>query len=871
MAFALKMGSNSDICALKIIKMYEISTIQNWLNAEWLLKNETTQDVEYLAFDSRRIAFPERTLFLALTAQRDGHDFIADAYQRGVRHFLVSKNIDTQSFSEANILKVDDVLRGLQILAQRHRAHFPNLEVIGITGSNGKTIVKEWLFELLRDDFNIVRSPASFNSQIGVPMSVWQIRPEHDLAIIEVGISTVGEMDELAEIVQPTIGIFTNLGAAHDAGFSSRSEKLNEKFKLFHKAKSLIFNDNETNHAISLSLSQTKKISWSETETADLSIKEKHLQTDGSTKINAVFQGENIEVHLPFSDKAMLENAYLCWLTMLALKTPPSVCAVRLSRLAALAMRLDVRSGMGGSIIVNDSYSNDLTSLAIALDVLVQKSRHLTRIVILSDLLQTIGDVKMVYQQVAQLLVEKGIQKLIGIGDTIGLIKYFLPQSIEFQYFNTTNSFLQAINYPDFQQAVILIKGARLFGFERIAARLSSKTHKTVLEVNLDALGYNLSVFRNLLREVNEASNVSDGVISNHPVTKQPIPKLMAMVKASAYGNGADEVGHLLEQRGVDYLAVAYADEGVNLRKAGIKLPIMVMNPEVASFDTMARNDLEPEIYSIGLLEDFDKFVWNTIDEQNPDMGDMTFKIHLKLDTGMHRLGFESVDIQRVVNILTQNTHIHIAAIFTHLAATDGPEHDGFTDKQVARFVDMYDQITEGVGYKPMRHVLNSSGIVRFPQYHFDMVRLGRGMYGVASSPEMQAKLQVVQTLKATISQIRNVPQTETVGYSRNGILTRDSRIATISIGYADGLRRTASAGKFSVYLHGKYAPTVGNVCMDMTMIDVTDIPEAREGDEVEVMGAHVTIQSFADALGTIPHEVFTNISERVKRVYFQE
>ena len=847
--------------------MYAISTIQNWLNAEWLLKNDVTQDVEHLAFDSRRIAFPERTLFLALTAQRDGHDFISDAYRRGVRCFLVSQSIDTHPFSDANILKVDDVLRGLQTLAIQHRAHFPNLEVIGITGSNGKTIVKEWLFELLRDDFNIVRSPASFNSQIGVPMSVWQIRPEHNLAIIEVGISTVGEMDELAAIVQPTIGVFTNLGAAHDEGFSSRLEKAKEKFKLFHKAKSLIFNSNEVSNAVVSALINTKKISWSDTEIADLSIKEKHVQSDGSTKIKAIFHKKNIAAHLPFSDKAMFENAYLCWLTMLTLKIPPSVCAARLHRLVALAMRLDVRSGIGGSIIVNDSYSNDLTSLPIALDVLGQKSRHLPRIVILSDLLQTIGDVKMVYQQVAQLLVEKGIQKLIGIGDTIGLIKDFLPQSIEFQYFKKTNDFLQQSENSNFYQAAVLIKGARLFGFERIAARLSAKTHKTVLEVNLDALGYNLSVFRNLLREVNARGKGQEA----RGEGQQSVPKLMAMVKASAYGNGADEVGHLLEQRGVDYLAVAYADEGVNLRKAGIKLPIMVMNPEVASFDTMARNNLEPEIYSIGLLEDFDKFVRNTIDEQNSDIGDMSFKIHLKLDTGMHRLGFESGDIQRVISILKQNTHIHIAAIFTHLAATDGAEHDGFTDKQVARFMDMYTQITEGVGYKPMRHVLNSSGIVRFPQYHFDMVRLGRGMYGVASSPEMQAKLQVVQTLKATISQIRNVPQAETIGYSRNGVLTRDSRIATISIGYADGLRRTASGGRFSVYLHGKYAPTVGNVCMDMTMIDVTDIPEAREGDEVEVMGAHVTIQSFADALGTIPHEIFTNISERVKRVYFQE
>ncbi len=839
--------------------MYSIATLHNWLNAEWLLAHNTTQDIEHLAFDSRRIAFPERTLFLALTAQRDGHAFIADAYQRGVRNFLVSQSIDFKQFSEANILKVDDVLRGLQTLAKQHRAQFPNLEVIGITGSNGKTIVKEWLFELLRDDFNIVRSPASFNSQIGVPMSVWQIRAEHNLAIIEVGISTVGEMADLAAIVQPTMGIFTNLGAAHDAGFGSRLEKKKEKFLLFKGVKSLIS---------STELVPCRKSD--NTEQVPCYIQEKQPQPDGSTKIKAVFQGTHIEAHFPFSDKAMLENAYLCWQTMLILKIPPSVCATRLAHLGSLAMRLDVRSGANGSIIVNDSYSNDLTSLPIALDVLVQKGRNLPRIVILSDLLQTVGDAKTVYQQVAQWLNEKSILKLVGIGETIVLIKKYLSQNIDFQYFKNTSDFLAQMEATDFQQAAILIKGARLFAFERIAARLSAKTHKTILEVNLDALAHNLSVFRNLVKVTGKANgkmqsaNDNEQPITNIPITNNQSPKLMAMVKASAYGSGSDEVAHLLEQRGMDYLAVAYADEGVSLRKAGIKLPIMVMNPEVASFDAMQRFSLEPEIYSLSLLKDFVHFLKNT-------EGDAFFKIHIKCDTGMHRLGFESTDIQEVIKILNQNTRIHIASIFTHLAATDGLEHDAFTHKQVALFNKMYNQITQGIGYKPLKHALNSSGIYRFPEYHFDMVRLGRGLYGVAILPEMQRQLQVVQTLKATISQIKNIPKEETIGYSRKGILHRDSRVATISIGYADGLRRTASGGKFSVFLHGKYAPTVGNVCMDMTMIDVTDIPEAREGDDVEIFGSNISIQSLAEATGTIPHEVFTGVSERVKRVYFQE
>ena len=860
---------------------YSISKIQDILKGEyWFNKPAAASDavIEHLLIDSRKISFPQTSLFFAIVGERhDGHDFIVDAYKSGVRNFIISnaQNIDNQHFKDTIFIKIPDVLRGLQDLAAYHRAQFPKLQVIGITGSNGKTIVKEWLYQLLKDDYNIVRSPKSYNSQVGVPLSVWQINETHDLAIFEAGISTTGEMEHLEHIIQPTIGIFTNLGAAHTEGFASHEEKIKEKFKLFKNVKTLVCRQDDLLRFPTIKI-KGQIINWSKSTESDAQLIDIQY-FKSKTFFKLIYKNNALDIEIPFTDSASIENATTCLLTLLILKKELlhhqnmlKIFIEKLSRLEPIAMRLEMKAGINGCLIVNDSYNSDFNALQIALDFLAQQSRQLKRTVVLSDIFQSGQDANILYKKVADLLLEKGISKLIAIGEDVFKIKKFIAQTIDYQYFINTTDFLKSINNADFQNEIVLLKGARQFEFERIAERLSQKSHKTVLEINLNALTHNLFFFKSLL----------------HPQGSLPKPKIMAMVKASAYGNGSDEVARLLEFHKVDYLAVAYSDEGIALRNAGVKMPIMVMNPEEESFDALIRFDLEPEIYSLNILKQFVNFIKNSENmvrtlHQADSMTEgvlsikknatKSFKIHLKLDTGMHRLGFESIDIQQLIQILNSHKSIQIASIFTHLAASEAAEHDPFTDEQVRRFMEMYNQMSDKIKYKPMRHVLNSSGITRHPHYHFEMVRLGIGLYGIDSNGAFQNQLQVVQTLKASISQIKNVPQNETVGYSRRGILQRDSRIATISIGYADGLLRGAGNGQFSVYLHGQRAPIIGSVCMDMTMIDVTDILEATEGDDVEIFGSHIPVQALAKVLNTIPYEIFTSISERVKRVYFQE
>jgi Alr-MurF fusion protein len=815
--------------------------------------SEYNQKIEHLLIDSRKISFPETSLFFAIVgARHDGHDFIEDVYKAGVRHFVVSQNIDYQQFTDAVFIKVKNVLQALQALAAFHRSEFPDLKVIGITGSNGKTVVKEWLYQLLKDNYNIVRSPKSYNSQVGVPLSVWQIKPEHTLAIFEAGISEKGEMEKLERVIQPTIGLLTNIGSAHDEGFRSKAEKLQEKMMLFQNCDTFFYckEDNAIEKAFASKNSMfTHKLTWAYDKTAFLrvhpTVENGICSIFGLCKISP----KHFRFNIPFTDEISIENVIHCINVLIFLRFDIKTIERRIANLEKIAMRLELKAGINGCLIVDDAYNFDLSALQIALDFLNQQSRHLKKTVVLSDMLQTTKNTEEVYKTMSKLLVENDIERVVGIGDNILKLKNILPQSVDFQYFTSTANFLNQIKNTDFHNEIILLKGARPFAFEQITNRLALKAHKTVLEINLNALVHNLQVFTQKLK---------------------PNVKIMAMVKASAYGNGSDEVARLLEFHKVDYLAVAYADEGIDLRNAGVTLPIMVMNPEEASFDALRRFNLEPEIYSLSLLKNYVSFIKNlTFEGQNTE--GPILKIHLKLDTGMHRLGLESIGIQQVIEVLNKNKKIKIASIFTHLAATESAEHDGFTQQQVSRFEAMYDKITNKIGYKPMRHVLNSSGITRHAAYQFEMVRLGIGLYGVDGSGEFQNRLQAVQTLKATISQIRHVKKEETVGYSRRGLLNRNSRIATISIGYADGLLRGAGNGRFSVGLHGKRAPIVGSVCMDMTMIDVTDIPEAKEGDEVEIFGSNIPVQELANVLNTIPYEVFTTISERVKRVYFQE
>ncbi len=820
--------------------MYSISDIKHIIEAEWLNEKPFQPDasIEHLVIDSRRIAFPSASLFFALSgARQDGHDFLEAAYGAGVRHFVVSKNIDYQQFIGANFLKVPSVLRGLQDLATHHRAQFPDLKVIGITGSNGKTIVKEWLFQLLREEFNIVRSPKSFNSQVGVPLSIWQIKPEHTLAIFEAGVSQKGEMAALARMIRPTFGIFTMLGAAHAEGFASDEEKLIEKSALFREAMHVICPE-EYAPKIAPILRFGAVHGWSKNAENRLQLVDYKEDKPNYSPFP--------ELKIPFKEATAAHNASTCAAAMLTIGFPEKIINQRLKTLEPVAMRLELKAGINGCLIINDAYNFDINGLVTALDFMAQQSRGLAKTVVLSDVFQTGENADFLYKKIAALLVEKSVTRLIGIGSEIVKIQDFLSENIDSQYFNSTSSFLQQLKNEQFKESIILLKGARVFAFENIATRLELKAHKTVLEVNLNALVHNLYVFSRALK---------------------PDVKMMAMVKASAYGQGSDEVARLLEFHNVDYLAVAYTDEGIELRQKGVRLPIMVMNPNEASFDALYRYNLEPELYNLRILKNYADFIEKkTADTEGVELG----FIHLKFDTGMHRLGFESADIQDVIAILTTSKNIKIASVFTHLAASEAAEHDGFTANQVAIFQKNYDQIATAIGYRPMRHVLNSSGIVRHAAYQFEMVRLGIGLYGVESGGDFPTQLQTVQSLKATISQIRIVPAIETVGYGRRGQLHRESRIATISIGYADGLLRGASNGRFSVGLRGKLAPIVGSVCMDMTMIDVTDIQEAEEGDTVEIFGENIPVQNLATALGTIPYEVFTNISERVQRVYFQ-
>lgn len=837
-------------------------------------------DIEHLLLDSRQVIFPASSLYIALQGRRhDGHEFLQELYDSSVRNFLVSKTPPpSETFQNANFILVKNTLAAFQSLAAWHRRQF-SLPVIGITGSNGKTIVKEWLFQLLYEDYHIVRSPKSYNSQTGVPLSVLQITPEHTLGIFEAGISQPGEMEKLERIVSPNIGIFTNIGEAHQEGFPDIETKIREKLILFKNCETLIYCvDNqliaEQIRQWAVGSGQSKQLfTWSAAgRPADLQIVAKQL-TAHSTQLEAVLHQSAIRnsqsaITIPFTDAASIENASHCLALLLHFGVPDEVIDKRMARLEPVAMRLELKEGMNGCTIINDSYNSDLTSLGIALNFLEQQGKKLRRTLLLSDILQSGQTIGHLYGTVAKLLIEKRIDRLIGIGMQVEQVKKGLPVAFDACFYPNTQAFLDDFQNLKFRDEAILLKGARQFEFERIANQLATKFHKTVLEVNLGALLNNLRVYQSQLG---------------------PGTKMMVMVKAGAYGSGSVEVAKLLEFQNVDYLGVAYADEGVALRKAGIQLPIMVMNPEEATFDALVRYRLEPEIYSLGLLRNFYDFLkthfaqqktepelaGEALHSQSATKGQETPQpIHLKLDTGMHRLGFEEHDLDELLKMLKmggQQPVFTVKTVFSHLAASEAPAHDDFTREQFDRFQKMVDQLTAGLGYAPMRHILNSGGIVRFPELQMDMVRLGIGLYGVDSSGLLQDQLQTVNTLKATISQIKNVAAGETVGYGRLGKALRPMRIATLSLGYADGLLRRAGNGQFSVLINGQRAPLVGNVCMDMTMADVTDIPSASEGDTATIFGKDLPVQELAASLGTIPYEIFTTISERVKRVYVQE
>ena len=828
--------------------LHAIQNLAEAARAELIAGLPDHPGIVHLVTDSRKLVVAAPSLFFAIKGdRRDGHDFLAELYEAGVRNFVIARREAILPGVAANYLLVKDTLQALQNITAWHRSRFA-YPVVAITGSNGKTIVKEWLFQLLREHYHIVRSPKSYNSQIGVPLSVWQISEENDLGVFEAGISQPGEMAALEKIIRPTIGIFTNIGAAHDENFAGTVEKIREKMELFRHVDHLIYCKDYPAihdaiiHADFLSPS-VSLFTWSRKTKADLQVgrinKKEH-----ETELQAIYRNEFIQVRIPFTDDASIENAIHCWACLLHLGIDPDEISTRMELLSPVAMRLEMKDGINNCSVINDSYNSDIGSLTIALDFMHQQKQHRRRTVILSDILQSGKEEDQLYRQVAAMLNQKGISRMIGIGPAL-LRQEGLFQT-EKQFYKDTDEFLRDLNYSSFSNETILIKGARAFGFERISRALQQKAHETVLEINLNAVIQNLNLFKSRLR---------------------PETKLMVMVKAFSYGSGSFEIANVLQFHRADYLAVAYADEGVDLRKAGITLPIMVMNPEEQSFDAMISYQLEPEIYSFRVLNHFTE----SLRRRGLDASSGRFPVHLELDTGMKRLGFEEDEVNELIVRLKNNKYIRLASVFTHLVASDETEHDVFTREQIARFDKMSKTITSHFNYPVLRHALNSSGILRFPEAQMDMVRLGIGLHGIASTPNEQRQLQMVATLKTTISQIRQVKAGETVGYSRRGRLEKDTLLATVGIGYADGLSRRLGNGNGYMLVDGYKAPIVGSVCMDMTMIDITGIPSAREGTEVIVFGQSPSILDIAQATGTIPYEVLTGISGRVKRIYFHE
>ncbi len=807
--------------------------------------------IRHLLIDSRSLASAETSLFFALKGERhDGHKFIADAYKKRVRNFVVSElPSPVEAFPDANFILVKDTLTALQQICVNHRKKF-NIPVLGITGSNGKTIVKEWLYQLMQEDKNVVRSPKSYNSQVGVPLSVWLMSEENNLAIFEAGISRPDEMEKLEPIISPSVGLITNIGQAHDENFLNSKQKIREKLKLFIHASALIFNrDNlELNDEI-VGNSVMKKLNlftWSRKSKANLQIG-KVTKEGNETELQGIYNNEFIRIRIPFIDEASIENAIHCWAVMLFLGYPNKAIADRMPRLSPVAMRLELKEGINNCSIINDSYNSDLGSLAIALDFLNQQKQHPKRTLVLSDILQSGKNENELYMEVANLVKEKGVSRIIGIGEAIS--RQEKQFSGEKSFFKTTDDFLSHYNANLFNNETVLLKGARAFGFERISLVLQQKAHETVLEINFNALVHNLNYYRSKLA---------------------PGTKIMAMVKAFSYGSGGFEIANILQYHHVDYLAVAYPDEGIELRKAGITLPIMVMNPEEPSYDAMIKHDLEPEIFSFRVLKLFEDAVKRGLTPALSKGEGAKYPIHVKLDTGMHRLGFEEKEVNELAVRIGNSKFLEVRSVFSHLAGSDEQVHDGFTRSQIKKFGEMSEVICSRFSYPIYRHILNSAGIVRFPGAQFEMVRLGIGLYGIGVNESEQPHLKNVSTLKTTISQIKNISAKESIGYSRKFIAQKDMRIATVPIGYADGLSRRLSNGKGKMIIKGAKAPIVGNVCMDMCMLDVSAI-QCAEGDEVIVFGEPYSIDLLAKDMDTISYEVFTGISRRVKRVYFHE
>ncbi len=822
---------------------YTGSEIASIISAELFSKNPDDIIITDILIDSRRLITFKSTLFFALSGgKNDGHNYINYLYKKGIKYFVVSKLIDGyENLVGASFFVVENTLTALQLLAAHHRNQF-HLPVIGITGSNGKTVIKEWLFQLINNDKNIVRSPKSYNSQIGVPLSVWQINDDNNLAIFEAGISEPEEMKKLQPIINPTIGIFTNIGQAHDENFINSTQKTGEKLNLFKKVKTLVYNtDQKEIHGTIIRSGILENIS---TFTWGSSI-DNNLQllgvdkTDKITTLTALFGNNNISIDIPFTDDASVENATHCWATMLLLGYNNSVIKQRMLNLASVAMRLEIKEGINNCTIINDAYNSDYNSFTIALDLMNQQNQHHEKVVILSDIMQSGRNSMDLYSDVAALIKSKNINKFIGIGHEIS--QHADKFKTESYFFNSTDDFIKNFSFANLSNQTILLKGARIFEFERLSHILQQKAHETVLEINFNSLIVNLNLIR---QKINKNT------------------KIMAMVKAFSYGSGSFEIANVLQYHNIDYLAVAYADEGVELRKAGINLPIMVMSPEEQAFDTMIKHHLEPEVFSFRTLRMLEATIKrNALPRNKP------IKIHIKIDTGMHRLGFTPDEVPVLINILKSNSLLHIQSVFSHLIASDNPDFDSVTENQISIFNKVKELFISEAKHDIIFHIANSAAISRIPNSHMDMVRVGIGLYGL----NMDLKgIENVVTLKSTLSQIKTVQKGEGVGYNKSWIANATTKIGVVSIGYADGMLRTLGNSNLSLYINNKPAKIIGDICMDMCMVDLTGI-EAKENDDVVIFNADHPITELAKVGNTIPYEILSRISRRVKRIYYHD
>ncbi len=819
---------------------YSAEEIAKILNADTHLLSDKDMEIRHLAMDTRKLNQPAETLFFALSgSMHNGHDFLNEALDKGVKNIVVEKNSGLIS-GHVNVFLVTNSLKSLQKLAAYHKSRFSELCTIGITGSNGKTTIKEWLYQLIQEK-QVVKSPKSYNSQTGVPLSLWQIKEGDQIGIFEAGISTINEMSSLEEMIKPDIGLFTTLGDAHAEGFHSLAEKLDEKLILFKDSQIIIHEEDDliVSMAIKEMYPNKKILSWGKDENASLfKVLEIH-KSNYQSRITIFYNGLSHSFTIPFSDTASIENTLHCTAVLLVLGYAIHDITERLHKLQNIPMRLEMKNGIQNSILINDTYNADLQSFKIALEFLTQQAGAKEKVVIISDFLQTGLKEDELNHQLAQHIHDHNISHIIGVGQNVAHLEKFLDPFILFNAVKSTQELITKLAEYRFENKAILVKGARAFQLEKVIQALSDKAHTATLETDLQAIEQNLKVFSQHL-------NVNTQII--------------AVIKASAYGSGSEELARFLEFKKVAYLAVAFIDEGVQLRKAGVLLPIIILNPDRNGVTDMIKHRLEPEVYS---LEQLEEIIALTGTEPHK------FIIHIKLDTGMHRLGFMDEDFNMLCELLGQyKNQIEVKSIFSHLSSSEDSDDDEYTHLQALSLNRYYDNIVKVLGYKPLKHILNSSGIIRFPEYHFDLVRLGLGLYGIDSTEELGPKLEKVHTLKATVVQIKNIRATDFVGYNRKGRPKSDGKIAVINIGYADGLMRMAGNGKYSVRIHGIDYPIIGNVCMDLTIIDVGNSMAIKTGDEVIIFGKNKPIEILAKVCQTIPYEVLSRISPRVKRLY---